>query len=327
MSAFTTPVDIANIAATLLGARRITTLTDSTKFARTAANVIDKLRAVELRRSVWTSATRRAVMRENVSTTVNVSFAAWAIGTTYATGDVISYANLLWISTIESNIANTPGAAGVGAKWVPYFGPTVAQSYSSAVQYYPGDVAFTSTVVYIAVAPSLNQAQAANTAYWHIMAGATKSTIIQTSPVGYENNPTVLRKIYRLPANFLRMAPQDPKVAGNEHQNTGAGMQFNDWEVESGFLVTADSSPFIMRFVADQVDVAAMDPLLCQAWGTRLALHICEDITQSPQKKQDVRDEYSRVINLAKMVNAVEAGTTEDEPGEAPAQQGNGRGQ
>jgi len=327
LSTYSTPVDIANIAATLLGSRRITTLSDSSKFARDANFVIDKVRGAELRRSVWTSATRRALMRENVSTTVNVSFSAYSAATTYATGDVISYGNILWISQAETNLANTPGAAGMSAKWVPYFGSTVAQSYSSSVQYYPGDVAFTSAVVYIAVAPSLNQAQAANTTYWHVMAGATKSTIIQTSPLGYEKNPTTLRKVYRLPANYLRMAPQDPKGAGIEQQNVGAGMQYNDWEVEAGYLFTADSSPFVMRFVADQVDVSTMDPLLCQAWGTRLALVMCETTTQSPQKKQEVRDEYTRVINLAKMVNAVEAGTTEDEAGEPPAQQGGGRGQ
>ncbi len=326
MSSFTTPIDIANYAAVLLGARRITTLSDSAKFARDAAFVIDKVRAAELRRSVWTSATRRVIMRENVSSTVNISFAAWAIGTTYNTGDVISYANLLWISRIETNLAQTPGAAGVNAPWVPYYGQQVAQSYSASVQYYPGDVAFTSSVVYIAVAPSLNQAQAANTTYWHIMAGATKSTIITFSPHGYEKDPTTLRKIYRLPANFLRLAPQDPKAPGVAHQNVGAGQQYNDWELEAGYIYTADAGPFVMRFVADQVDVSTMDPLLCQAWGTRLALHLCETITQSPDKKREVRDEYVRIINLAKMVNAVEAGTTEEEPEEAPAQPA-GRGQ
>lgn len=326
MSSYSTPIDIANFAATLLGARRITTLSDSSKFARDANFVIDKVRGAELRRSVWTSATRRAVMRENVSTTVDIAFVAWAVGTTYAQGDVISYTNMLWMSMVASNLANIPGAAGMGAKWVPYFGPTVAQSYDAAVAYYPGDVAFTSSVVYIAVAPSTNQAQAANTAYWHIMAGATKTTIVQTSPLGYEKAPTSLRKVYRLPANFLRMAPQDPKAPGVAHQNVGAGMQYNDWELEAGYLFTADTSPFILRFVADQTDVATMDPLLCQAWGARLALVMCESVTQSPEKKKEVRDEYSRIINLAKMANAVEAGTTEEEPEEAPAQAG-GRGQ
>lgn len=327
MSSFTTPIDIANYAATLLGARRITALTDSSKFARDANFNIDKVRGAELRRSVWTSATRRAVMRENVSTTVNITFLAWSNATTYNTGDVISYANLLWVSTIETNLAQTPGAAGTNAAWVPYFGPVVAQVYSATVQYYPGDVAYTASVVYIAVAPSLNQAQAANTTYWHIMAGATKSTIVTFSPRGYEKDPATLRKIYRLPANFLRLAPQDPKASGVAHQNVTAGMEFNDWEVESGYILTADASPFILRFVADQVDVSTMDPLLCQAWGARLALVMCESVTQSPEKKRDVRDEYTRIINLAKMVNAVEAGTTEADPDEPPQQQSSGRGQ
>lgn len=326
MSAFVTREDIANYAATLLGARRITTLTDSTKFARDAAFVIDKVRAAELRRSVWTSATRRAVMRSVVvGSTAGAAFIAWSSVTTYAVGDVISYNNLFWISTVGSNLNNLPNAAGAVTKWVPYFGPMNAPLWDTAVQYYPGDIVYVSSVLYIAVVANLAQTVVANTTYWHIMAGAVPSIAVNYYPGGYEKDPTVLRKAYRLPANFLRLAPQDPKSPGVAHQNTGAGMQYNDWELEAGYLYTADTAPFILRFVADQVDVSTMDPLLCQAWGTRLALHLCETTTQSPGKKAEVRDEYSRVINLAKMVNAVEAGTTEDEPEEAPQQQGRGQ--
>lgn len=327
MSTFTTQVDIANYAATLLGERRITTLSDSSKFARDVNFVIDKARVSELRRSVWTSATRRAVMRSVVvGSTGGLTFIAYNSATTYAVGDVISYANIFWMSVAGSNLNNTPGAAGMVAKWVPYFGPMNAPLWDAAVQYYPGDVVYVSSVAYIAVVANLNQTVVANTTYWHIMAGAVPSIAVGYFPQGYERDPTVLRKSYRLPANFLRFAPQDPKAAGVAHQNVGAGMQFNDWEVEAGYIYTADTAPFILRFVADQVDVSTMDPLLCQAWGARVALHLCETTTQSPEKKKDARDEYSRIINLAKMVNAVEAGTTEEEPEEAPAQSG-GRGQ
>jgi hypothetical protein len=102
-------------------------------------------------------------------------------------------------------------------------------------------------------------------------------------------------------------------------------MQFNDWEVESGHLLTADAGGFVLRFVADQADVAQMDPLLCEVWSAQLAKELCEPLTQSPEKFAAVTSEFTRFMNLAKLVNAVEAGTTEEEPMEAPPQQRQGR--
>jgi hypothetical protein len=182
-------------------------------------------------------------------------------------------------------------------------------------------------VAYIAVAAGTNHAPP-NASFWHVIAGATVATLALTLPfpLGYQPDAATLRTIYKLPANWLRMAPQDPKAAGSAHQNWGAGMQYNDWEIEAGYLFTAtDTTPFVLRFVADQVDVASMDPLLCQAWGARLALVLAETMTQAPQKKQEARDEYARIMNIAKAVNAVEAGTTEDEPQEPGVAQPQGR--
>lgn len=323
---FTTQVDIANRALQHLGVPRISAITNSSKQAREARFAVNKVRQTVLRSSVWTSATRRCVMRPIISTTKSINFPNYDAAVTYATGDIVAdtaiasdTTGFLWISTAESNLANTPGAGGANAKWVPYFGPRVAEAWSGSVAYKPGDMVYETTVVYIAVAVNTNQ-DPPNATYWHVVASATPTTIIAPWPMGYENDGSTLRNIYRLPANFLRMAPQDPKAAAVARQNVAAGMQFNDWEVEAGHLLTADAAGFVMRFVADQADVAQMDPLLCEVWAAQLAKELCEPLTQSPQKFADVSAEYTRLMNIAKMVNAIEAGTTEDEPMEAPPQ-------
>jgi hypothetical protein len=325
--AFTTPVDVVNRGLQHLGVPRITTLTDSSKPAREANFVFDKVRRSELQRSVWTFAVRHAVMRKIVSTTDNVTFATWAIGTTYAVGDIIAdSAGYLWMSVRATNLAQVQGAGGINPYWIPYFGPTTAQVYSASVNYYPGDIIYTSSVVYIAVAASLNQAQAANTAYWHVIAGATiaANTTTTISPMGYKPDGSAVRGIYRLPANFLRMAAQDPKSAAGVQLNVTAAMRYNDWEVEAGHLMTNDTDGFIMRFVADQTDMTVMDDLFCEVWAARIAIALCDTLTQSTERLNNVRALYTGYINMAKFVNEIEGGSSEDDPTETdvPQQQG-----
>lgn len=312
--AFTTPIDVANRALQHLGIPRIATFTDSSKQAREIAFNYDKLRRSELRRAVWTFATRRAVMRAVVATTETMIFTAYSAATTYAAGDVVKdSAGYLWLSTAAGNIANTPGAGGVNTPWTAYFGPLVAQLHDVAVQYFPGDVVYISTVVYICVAPSLNHAPP-NATYWHVMAGTTAAVTVQLSPLGYSPDGTTVRNIYRIPANFIRIAPQDPKFPAGIRQNVTAGMQYNDWEFEAHYLFTADAAPIVMRFVADQADVTTMDDLFCEVWAARMAMELCEPLTQSAGKMQEVSAEYVRYMTDALTIDAIEAGTTEEDP-------------
>src|SRR5216684_2721218 len=105
MAVFTTPVDVANRALQGIGVPRITNFT-ATKAGLETGFAIDMLRQAELRRSVWTFATRRAVLRPIVNTTQNVSFLLYNAATTYAVGDVVSDSiGYLWIA-LRAGIAN-----------------------------------------------------------------------------------------------------------------------------------------------------------------------------------------------------------------------------
>lgn len=328
---FITPIDIANRALQHLGSPRITAFTDSSKQASEANFCYDKIRRSELTKSVWNCSIRRCVMRKIVlGSTVNLTFATWAVATSYGLGDVVKDSNsVFWISNVAANLGNTPGAGGINPPWSLYSGPLVAQAWSSSVAYVPGDVVYVSTTAYICTAVTTNNTPP-NTTYWQPMTASLVS-ITRLSPIGYPKDGSTIRNIYRLPANFLRIAPLDPKAAGNVRSNTTAGMPFNDYEIETGFLMSAvqgsaQADPLVLRFVADQADVPTMDDTLCEAIAARMAVDMAETLTQSKDKKMASLALYDNAVAVAKMVNAIESGTTEPEANTpiAPPQDRNG---
>lgn len=324
MAFYTTPTDVANRALQHLGIPRITTLADATKEAAEVNFVLDKLRAAELQKSVWTFAVRRVMMRAVVGGSSTIVFPLWLIATTYAGGDVVKDANgYLWLSVTNSNTGNVPGAGGAIPSWVAYSGPFIAQAWDTTVAYVPGDMVYTSTVCYICVLAHTGHAQP-NATYWHVVVSATLSAGvvgIAQMPIGFAPNGTLAKTIYRLPANYQRMASQDPKSPASVQLNTTAAMRYNDWEIENGFLFTKDT-PFVMRFVADQTDVTIMESIFCEVWAARIAVELAETMTQSAEKLNNCLGLYTRYTRIAKIVNAIEGGSSEDEPDEAPAAPG-----
>lgn len=316
---FTSPVDIANRALQHLGVLRITSFTDQTQQANEAQFCYDKLRRAELRRAVWNFATRRAVLRSITSTTKTIVPSTYNPSTTYVLGDiVVDSAGFWWLSTSGSNTGNTPGSETVNPHWVAYFGPAVADAWSGSVQYFPGDTVYLSTTPYIAVAASLNNTPP-NTTYWEPLTSGVLATLALLSPIGYSPNGATLRKLFQLPKNFMRLAPQDPKAAATPRQQVTAGQRWNDWEIESGYLSTAaTSSPIVLRFVADVTDVTLMDDMYCEGLAARMAVEMAEPLTQDPKKAEDAMTVYTRYIGEARSVSAIEAGTTEEEEEAVP---------
>lgn len=330
---FLTPVDIVNRGLQHLGVPRITALTDSSKQAVEANFVYDKLRRAELQRAVWNCSVKRAVLRKIVvGTSKRILPATYSSATSYGFGDIIKDANsVYYISNQAANSNNTPGAGGINPPWSAYYGPVVAQLHDVAVAYIPGDIVYLSSTAYICSTAHTNQTPP-NTTYWQPLTATLSGAITFLSPIGYKPDASAVRQIYQLPVNFLRMAPLDPKVAGNARQNVAAGMAYNDYEFESGFLASAAqgstfADPLVLRFVADQTDVPTMDDLLCEAIAARIGVELAETLTQSQQKLAFVTSLYDNTVAVAKMVNAIEAGTTENEPNTPIAQAAGGQQQ
>lgn len=117
--------------------------------------------------------------------------------------------------------------------------------------------------------------------------------------------------VYRLPANYLRMAPENPRQGSAYSLGAPTNLPYNDWNVEGNFILTKDTGAMMFRFVADHVDVSSMDDMFCEGLGARIGLEVCEPLTQSTAKKQAVASEYQKFMTEARLVNGIETGPTE----------------
>jgi len=318
MTAFITPYDIANRALQMIGVPRITTFADTSRQAQEAGFLYDKARRAELRRFVWTFATRRVPLRPVTSTIVNLVFPAYNAATAYVAGDIVLYGNALY-SCLVAGTGQTPGVGGFAPYWEAYYGPLQAEAHSNATTYFPGDIVMVSTTVYrnINILSNINHVPP-NATYWMAPAGASSLSPLYHAPTNYDppaaTSTTVARTMYRLPANYLRMAPQDPKKPSVARLGTTAGINYNDWEIENGFIVTTDTTGgLIFRFVADTTNVMAMEDMFCEAVACRMALSINEVMTQRPDLSQFVTSIYTRLVREAQIISAIEGGSTEQD--------------
>lgn len=101
---------------------------------------------------------------------------------------------------------------------------------------------------------------------------------------------------YQLPSDFLRLLPDYPEDAANS----------KDWQIEGQKILTDDTDPIYIRYIARVTDVTLMDALFLEAWATKMAYELCELITQSNTKKEALRTDYLDIIRMAKKTNAIE---------------------
>lgn len=79
-----------------------------------------------------------------------------------------------------------------------------------------------------------------------------------------------------------------------------------DWQFEGRRIVTNQSAPLEIRYIAQITDPNSMDVLFREALSCELADAICEEITGSAKKKQIVMQDSRELVNEAKATNAIE---------------------
>ncbi len=120
--AFTQPLDIYNRALQLCRLPRIASVDEMSPNAQEMNFAYDKLRRAELRRNMWSFATRRVALRPIASTTALITPSLYDATYEYRGGAmVLDSAGNTWLNTLDSNTGHTPGDVGSG--WAPYFGP------------------------------------------------------------------------------------------------------------------------------------------------------------------------------------------------------------
>lgn len=145
-------------------------------------------------------------------------------------------------------------------------------------------------------------ARASNTAYdqvrkkllrqntWNFAKARSQLAADDTAPVFGKVNA------FQLPTDFLRLMNPYPE----DNVNT------LDWEIEGRKIYTDDDAPLDFRYIKNITDVDLMDSLFQELLSTDMAVEMCEEITQSNTKKENLIKERRFLLREAKRINAIE---------------------
>lgn len=248
---------------------------------------------------------------------------AWAATVTYKFDDVVSYSGSQWRSLIALNTNVTPvdGPLAFDPTATYTIGQTVTGSdtyiYSSVGNGNIGHDPTTDAGVHwtntnLPNAWSRTPAIAVSATSWLPLGTLTLRNLNLLYPIGSgPSTQGVSRNAYRLPAGWLKEAPQNPKAGATSFLGAPSGLRMTDWEYDSNFIVTSDSQPITYRFVADIQKVRSMDDMFCEGLACRIASAICETVTQSDAKLQTIASQYKLFMGEARTANLIEEGPVE----------------
>ncbi len=220
----------------------------------------------------------------NINNEPDLAPALWAVGTTYASGNKVTGSDgIIYQSSTNGNVGHDP-TLDAGVRWT---NTGVLSPW---------------TTVFTGGSGSLNWLEIGGAEF----PGVALTTLNLVYPIGTgpaSQNST--KNVYRLPHSFLRPAPQNPKHA-TVPLGGPSGDTFDDWMFESGYLITDDVGPIVLRFVADITDIRLMHSMFCEGLAARIGVEVCEKVTQSSAKVQLIGKIYESWIAKAKIVDAIE---------------------
>lgn len=97
---------------------------------------------------------------------------------------------------------------------------------------------------------------------------------------------------YPLPTDFLKLREDDVPTYSR------------DWIIEGKKILTDEGGPLNVRYTKTVTDVTEMDPLFIEALACKMAIEMCEELTQSNSKKESAKDDYKIAIKEARRANA-----------------------
>lgn len=124
--------------------------------------------------------------------------------------------------------------------------------------------------------------------YWNFARKRAVLAASATAPLFDRTNA------FPLPADFLTLVPPDFDRNFNDRQ----------WQIEGNQILCDDVPPLRIIYIADITDPNLMDANFRDALSARLAIEMCEQLTQSNSKIQTCAAAYKEAINKAKRANA-----------------------
>jgi hypothetical protein len=267
---------------------------------------------------------------QNGNSDVPATATAYDPTVTYFKNQVVTFSAVAYMSLIDLNLNNEPDLApalfniattyAAGTKVGGSDGVIYQSIGSGNVGHDPtldGGVHWTNTGVlnpwttsFVGGSGSLKWLLIGGTAFPNGV-GLTTLNIVYPQGTG-PSTESISDNVYRLPAGYLRLAPQTPK-SGLNSIGGPSGVSFNDWIIEGDYLISSDCTPITMRFVVNITDVTKMHTMFCEGLAARIGLEVCETVTQSTAKIGTIGKIYDRWISEAGMVDAIEDGY-EDPP-------------
>jgi hypothetical protein len=314
MPAYQTDIDIINRGLQHLGRPRIVNRQQHSAEVSETDFAYDKLREAELNNNLWVFATKRVMLRPVTTSTALWTPAAWASGTTYGVGAVVTYQGQWWQSKIASNLGNAPLVLNSpGLYWRQYFGNDSLLAFDATLSYFAGELVSSGGAYYLSLVSGNLDNTPPSAGNWLLLGGTTAALqILYPIGSGPATDPST-RNVYRLPRGWLRMAPSNPK--GNAAVWLGAphGNVREDWIFESGYVITAQQNMLLLRYVADMMDVLDFNSLFCEMLAARIALECVMAIATIPTSEQpmllrNIRSHYEDERNKATRINAIETG-------------------
>lgn len=110
---------------------------------------------------------------------------------------------------------------------------------------------------------------------------------------------------YQLPSDCLRVIQVDeffPGPSMSDYRNRSEAQ----YQIEGNKILTDLGAPLKVRYVSRLEDTGAWDALFVEAFACRLAVEVCERLTQSSSKRQLAWDEYKIAVREAVRADAIE---------------------
>lgn len=228
----------------------------------------------------------------------------WQIETGYALGAFAIWKAAVYVSIVNNNTGNFPSN---GSFWVAVSNGTL---YQSLVDLNLGNSPASSPTQWTSTFT-----QGGGNSQWMQIGGAafpngaSLTALAITWPVNAGPlSQTWSKNVYRLPAGYLRRAPQDPSAGNVSWLGAPSNDTQQDWVINGNYLVSADSFPIVFRFVADVQNVQEFPDTFCEGLACRIGLEVCETLTQSTAKLQGLGSLYKEFMGEARMIGAIEIG-------------------
>jgi hypothetical protein len=129
---------------------------------------------------------------------------------------------------------------------------------------------------------------------WNFSIKRAQLAASSTAPAHTRNNA------FPLPPTCLRLLPRDPE----------ANNLASDWQIENHLgtpaIITNDSAPLDIRYVAQIADPNVMDALFVELWSVEMAFATCKKITGSNALKESLREDRKTILSDARRNNAYE---------------------